>query len=188
MRDSVSAGMLSEAVNRAAITSPPMANLTFRWPKTDVRVGRFLIAAGDPVMLSPAAAHLDPAFTGSMAPDSIYSSRAHLAWGAGPHACLGRELATTITTIAVERLFDRFSGLRLALPADQLPWRSSPMMRGLRALPVNYELAEDPPQRSGGTGAASRSGAETTPETDSAAPEPGSLVRRILRMIRLAQS
>lgn len=188
VRDSVSAGMLSEAVNRAAITSPPMANLTFRWPKTDVRVGRFLIAAGDPVMLSPAAAHLDPAFTGSMAPDSIYSSRAHLAWGAGPHACLGRELATTITTIAVERLFDRFSGLRLALPADQLPWRSSPMMRGLRALPVNYELAEDPPQRSGGTGAASRSGAETTPETDSAAPEPGSLVRRILRMIRLAQS
>src|SRR5690606_6041853 len=161
---------------------------------------------------------------------------AHLAWGAGPHACLGRELATTITTIAVERLFDRFSGLRLALPADQLPWRSSPMIRGLRALPVKYELAEEPPQRSGGTGgarragrrlappadrlpgrrppmrgglralpvnyglaeappqrsggtgAAARSGAETTPETDSAAPEPGSLVRRILRMIRLAQS
>ncbi|MFC6936023.1 cytochrome P450 [Actinomadura yumaensis] len=146
-RDSLSAGMIHEAINRAAISSPPMSNLTFRWPKTDVRIGRFTLAAGDPVMLSPAAAHTDPAFTGNMAPDSIYSSRAHLAWGAGPHACLGRDLATTITTIAVEKLFERFSELRLALPADQLPWRSSPMMRGLRSLPVNYTLAGEPPRR-----------------------------------------
>src|SRR5437868_4000991 len=144
IRDSLSAGMIQEAVNRVTISSPPMANLTFRWPKIDVRVGRYQIAAGDPVMLSPAAAHLDPAFANSTASDSIYSSRAHLAWGAGPHACLGRDLATTITTIAVERLFDRLGGVRLALPADQLPWRSSPMMRGLRALPVNYELAAVP--------------------------------------------
>uniref|UniRef100_UPI00104107C0 cytochrome P450 n=1 Tax=Actinomadura roseirufa TaxID=2094049 RepID=UPI00104107C0 len=141
VRDSLSAGMIAEAVNRTAISSPPMANTTFRWPKTDVRVGRFQIAAGDPVMLSPAGAHLDPAFSGGLATDSIYSSRAHLAWGAGPHACLGRDLASTIAVIAVERLFDRFSAVRLALPADQLPWRSSPVMRGLRSLPVTYELA-----------------------------------------------
>ncbi|WP_242911320.1 cytochrome P450 [Actinomadura terrae] len=180
-RDSLSAGMIQEAVNRAAISSPPMSNLTFRWPKVDVRVGRFQIAAGDPVMLSPAAAHLDPAFTDGAAADSIYSSRAHLAWGAGPHACLGRDLATTITTIAVERLFDRFSGVRLALPADQLPWRSSPMMRGLRSLPVNYELAAPPPEPPAGpsdTGAAERNPAE---------PESESLVRRLLRAMRLAQ-
>ncbi|MGP4028950.1 cytochrome [Actinomadura sp. 3N407] len=185
VRDSISAGMLPEAVNRAAITSPPMANLTFRWPKTDVRVGRFQIAAGDPVMLSPAAAHLDPAFTGTMDPDSIYSSRAHLAWGAGPHACIGRDLATTITTAAVERLFDRFAALRLALPADQLPWRSSPMMRGLRSLPVNYELPEGPPEPP----PSGPSGAEGAPERDtSAETAPNSLVRRVLRMMRLSQS
>ncbi|GAA0590617.1 cytochrome P450 [Actinomadura livida] len=187
VRDSISAGMLPEAVNRAAITSPPMANLTFRWPKTDVRVGRFLIAAGDPVMLSPAAAHLDPAFTGTMTPDSIYSSRAHLAWGAGPHACLGRDLATTITTIAVERLFERFSGLRLALPADQLPWRSSPMMRGLRSLPVTYELADEP-QRSPAGPAGGPAAGDAGPEADTpVAAEQKSLVRRVLRMMRLSQ-
>ncbi|WP_207946677.1 cytochrome P450 [Actinomadura sp. 7K507] len=184
VRDSISAGMLPEAVNRAAIISPPMANLTFRWPKTDVRVGRFLIAAGDPVMLSPAAAHLDPAFTGGMDPDAIYSSRAHLAWGAGPHACIGRDLATTITTIAVERLFERFSALRLALPADQLPWRSSPMMRGLRSLPVNYELAGDPPEPT-----PAPAEAEAAPGQDaSAETESRSLVRRVLRMMRRSQS
>ncbi|TDD96054.1 cytochrome P450 [Actinomadura rubrisoli] len=181
-RDSLSAGMIQEAVNRAAISSPPMANLSFRWPKVDVRIGRFQIAAGDPVMLSPAAAHLDPAFTEGAAADSIYSSRAHLAWGAGPHACLGRDLATTITVIAVERLFDRFGGLRLALPADQLPWRSSPMMRGLRSLPVHYELAGEPPPPAGSPDAepAAGQGADE--------PESRSLVRRILRAVRLAQS
>ncbi|MFI0486977.1 cytochrome [Actinomadura sp. 9N215] len=185
-RDSLSAGMIQEAINRASAANPPMANLAFRWAKADVRVGRFQIAAGDPVIVSPAAAHLDPAFTRTSAPDSIYSSRAHLAWGAGPHACLGRDLATTITTIAVERLFERLSALRLALPADQLPWRSSPLMRGLRSLPVTYELAADPAEQAARPAAADEA---PEPEPDAApADEPDSLVRRVLRMMRLSQS
>lgn len=182
-RDSLSAGMIQEAINRASAANPPMANLAFRWAKTDVRLGRFQIAAGDPVMVSPAAAHLDPAFNASTPPDSIYSSRAHLAWSAGPHACLGRDLATTITTIAVERLFDRFATLRLALPADQLPWRSSPLMRGLRSLPVTYELAGEPRP------APAPAEAEAAPEQDAPSEaEQNSLVRRVLRLMRIAQS
>ncbi|MCP9955903.1 cytochrome P450 [Actinomadura madurae] len=183
-RDSLSAGLLQEAINRAAAANPPMANLAFRWARTDVRLGRFQIAAGDPVMVSPAAAHLDPAFTASTTPDSIYSSRAHLAWGAGPHACLGRDLATTITTIAVERLFDRFATLRLALPEDQLPWRSSPIMRGLRSLPVTYELAEAP-TRPAPAPAEPEEDAEQDPP---AGAGPDSLVRRVLRLMRIPQS
>jgi cytochrome P450 len=180
-RDSMSAGMIQEAINRASAANPPVANLAFRWARTDVRVGRFLIAAGDPVLVSPAAAHLDPAFTRTSSPDPIYSSRAHLAWGAGSHACIGRDLATTITTIAVERLFDRLSALRLALPADQLPWRSSPLMRGLRSLPVTYEAAGgDAPSSSPATKDAERS----RPSEDGSE----SLVRRVLRMMRLSQS
>lgn len=180
-RDSLSAGMIKEAINRASIAHPPMANLAFRWPRSDVRLGRFKIAAGDPVMVSPAAAHLDPAFTGGGAQDSVYSSRAHLAWSAGPHACLGRDLATTITMIAVERAFHRFSSLELALPADQLPWRSSPLIRGLRSLPVNYELAEDLPARPAAEReeAAPRDGAAAAGE-----PGTGSLARRIMRLMR----
>lgn len=135
-------------------------------------------------MVSPAAAHLDPAFTASTTPDSIYSSRAHLAWGAGPHACLGRDLATTITTIAVERLFDRFATLRLALPEDQLPWRSSPIMRGLRSLPVTYELAEAP-TRPAPAPAEPEEDAEQDPP---AGAGPDSLVRRVLRLMRIPQS
>ncbi|WP_067807649.1 cytochrome P450 family protein [Actinomadura formosensis] len=184
-RASLSAGMIPEVINRAAAANPPMANLAFRWAKADVRLGRFQIAAGDPVMVSPAAAHLDPAFTASTAPDPIYSSRAHLAWSAGPHACLGRDLATAITTIAVERLFERLSSLRLALPADQLPWRSSPLIRGLRSLPVTYELAGDAPEPQPAAPADAEEAAEAA-EQEAPDESGANLVRRVLRMVRLS--
>ncbi|WP_399477078.1 hypothetical protein [Streptomyces sp. TRM68367] len=43
----------------------------------------------------------------------------------------------------------------LALPPDQLPWRSGPVVRGLRLLPVRYELdpsvhRQAPPSRRDG--------------------------------------
>lgn len=44
----------------------------------------------------------------------------------------------------MSRLFERLSGLELSLPVDQLPWRSSPFMRGLRSLPVRYTLSDAP--------------------------------------------
>lgn len=140
-RESLSAWMIRETINRVMLANPPMQNLTFRFPLVDTKLGDVTIAAGEPVMPSVAAAHADPIFAGDGTAEPTLSSRAHLAWGAGPHHCLGRELAITIATVAVSRLFERFSRLRLALPADQLPWRSSPLMRGLRSLPVQYELA-----------------------------------------------
>ncbi|MGN9846172.1 cytochrome P450 [Nonomuraea sp. H19] len=142
VRESLSVGAIDETVNRVALLNPPMANLTFRFPMTDVKLGDYTVAAGDPVMLSVAAAHADPRFAGAIDHHAIRSTRAHLAWSVGPHSCLGQRLATQITTIAVRRLFDRCAKIKLALPADQLPWRPSPFMRALRSLPVQYELAE----------------------------------------------
>jgi cytochrome P450 len=136
----LSDGAIRDTIDRVAMASPPMANLTFRFPSMDTPLGDFTVAAGDPVMLAVAAAHADPLFTDQEA----LGSHAHLAWGAGPHHCLARDLATTVVSIGVNRLFDRFDRLEPALPADQLPWRSSPLMRALRSLPVRYELAGTP--------------------------------------------
>ncbi|GAA2214435.1 cytochrome P450 [Nonomuraea monospora] len=159
VRESLSVGAIDETVNRVALLNPPMANLTFRYALTDVKLGNYTIAAGDPVMLSVAAAHQDPRFAGAIDWHAIRTTRAHLAWGAGPHNCLGQLLATRITVIAVHRLFKRLSKVKLALPADQLPWRPSPFMRALRSLPVQYELAQAP--------APARRGPDETP-----APQP----------------
>ncbi|MFD0475509.1 cytochrome P450 [Nonomuraea thailandensis] len=147
VRESLSVGAIDETVNRVALLNPPMANLTFRYALTEVKLGNYTIAPGDPVMLSVAAAHQDPRFAGAIDWHAIRTTRAHLAWGAGPHNCLGQLLATRITAIAVHRLFKRMSKVKLALPPDQLPWRPSPFMRALRSLPIQYELAEAPRPR-----------------------------------------
>ncbi|MFB4315045.1 cytochrome [Actinomadura sp. 21ATH] len=166
VRASLAGGMLHEAVNRAAMAKPPNTNLTLRFATTGARLGGVAIAPGDPVMPSVAAAHADPGFAGALDPHSVHSSRAHLAWGAGPHRCPGDELATTITTIAVERLFERMAELELGLPADHLPWRSSALMRGLSALPVRYRFHQGPARAER---AAPRAGADGPAETGAGA-------------------
>jgi hypothetical protein len=105
------------------------------------------------VWVSSAAAHADPVFADHVAPSTTISTRAHLSWGAGRRQCPARELASTVAAVGMGRLFERFSHLELALPVDQLPWRSSPFMRGLRSLPVRYELASpSAPARPSATG------------------------------------
>lgn len=142
VRQTLSAGMVRETMNRVVMRKPPLVNFVPRFAAADTPLGDYTIRAGDPVWVSSAAAHADPLFAGQMAPgSSSISSRAHLAWGAGPRQCPARELASTIAAAGVSRIVERFGHLELALPVDQLPWRSSPFMRGLRSLPVRYELS-----------------------------------------------
>lgn len=143
-RASLSAGMIRETMNQVVMQKPPLVNFVPRFPVADTRLGEYTLAAGDPVWVSVGAAHADPAFADKVCPASTISTRAHLAWGAGPRQCPARELATGVAGIGVSRLLERLSGMELALPVDQLPWRSSPFMRGLRSLPVRYTLAETP--------------------------------------------
>ncbi|WP_152772028.1 cytochrome P450 [Streptomyces spongiae] len=146
VRASLSAGMVRETMNRVVMRKPPLVNFVPRFAAKDTPLGRYTIRAGDPVWVSSAAAHADPLFANHVAQGSTISTRAHLSWGAGPRQCPARELASTVAAVGVGRLFERFSHLDLALPVDQLPWRSSPFMRGLRSLPVRYELASLPAQ------------------------------------------
>lgn len=148
VRRSLSAGQLGETVNRAALANPPVANMCFRFAARDVRLGRFWIRAGDIVSPSAAAAHQDLLAIGSSTMvGSTVSTRAHLGWGAGSHQCpsAARELGALIVTTAVGRVFDHFAQAELTLPPDQLPWRSGPVIRGLKVLPVRYELSSDAP-------------------------------------------
>ncbi|MGW0990000.1 cytochrome [Streptomyces sp. NPDC002486] len=147
VRASLSAGMVRESMNRVVMRKPPLVNFVPRFAARDTPLGDYTIRAGDPVWVSPGAAHADPLFAGHVASGTTISTRAHLSWGAGPRQCPARELASTVAAAGVGRLFERFDHLDLALPADQLPWRSSPFMRGLRSLPVRYELASAPPPR-----------------------------------------
>jgi cytochrome P450 len=66
----------------------------------------------------------------------------HLAFGAGIHYCVGAPLARLEAQVALRALLDRCAELSLAVPEEQLRWRKSVLVRGLRALPVKVRAAE----------------------------------------------
>ncbi|GAU65947.1 putative cytochrome P450 [Streptomyces sp. NBRC 110611] len=108
----------------------------------DVEVGGRLIRAGETVMVSRPSANRDRAVFPR--PDEIVLDRAdnpHLAFGFGIHHCLGVHLARLELQVAVGRLVARFPELRLAVPEDQLEWRTGLVVRGLRKLPVVWTTA-----------------------------------------------
>jgi cytochrome P450 len=61
----------------------------------------------------------------------------HLAFGQGIHYCVGAPLSRLEGEVAFTALTERLPNLRLGVPPERLRWRSSLILRGLRALPVS---------------------------------------------------
>ncbi|MFF8369540.1 cytochrome P450 [Streptomyces lydicus] len=110
-----------------------------RFPTEDVEIGGVRIPAGESVLLSIASANRDAARF--PAPDTLDRGRelsGHLALGHGIHRCLGAPLARMEAVTALEALLDRFPGLRLGVPRDELRHRRALRARGLISLPVAW--------------------------------------------------
>ena len=60
----------------------------------------------------------------------------HLAFGRGPHFCIGAPLARLAATVAIERLAARLPGLQLAGPASR--WLPDYHLRHLDQLTVSF--------------------------------------------------
>ncbi|MCG5217500.1 cytochrome P450 [Streptosporangium soli] len=120
---------------------PPMANYAVHYPRHDVSLRGVRLRAGEPVVISLAAASTDPALNLSA---SRAGNRAHLAFSAGPHACPAKDLARLIAAVAIERLLDRVPDVALAVPASRLRWRPGPFHRALTALPVHFVPVPSP--------------------------------------------
>ena len=109
---------------------------TRRVATEDIEVGGVRIRAGELVLPVLGAANHDPRrFTEPERLDITRTDNQHLGFGHGIHFCLGAALARAEAEIAIGTLLRRFPRLRLAVPADQLRWRTSGV-RGLARLPV----------------------------------------------------
>ncbi|MGV9266708.1 cytochrome P450 family protein [Kitasatospora sp. NPDC003701] len=131
-------GRVPGAVDELLRYDSPVSIATWRWAPKATRLGETEVPAGSPVFVSPGAANRDPArFTD---PDRLDldrpDARSHLAFGHGIHRCLGAPLAQVEVETVLLLLLERFPGLQLAEPAEQLLWRHSRLVRGLEALPV----------------------------------------------------
>ncbi|GHH41854.1 cytochrome P450 [Streptomyces candidus] len=104
----------------------------------DIEIAGVTIRAGETVVLATSLINRDPATF--EAPDALDVERRerHLAFGFGIHQCLGQNLARAEMEIALGTLFRRLPGLRLAVPAAEVPHKPGDTIQGLFELPVTW--------------------------------------------------
>lgn len=117
----------------------PIRNATWRFPTEPATIAGQRMSPGDPILISLLAANRDPAAFPDPDAFSPGRHRRHVAFGLGPHTCIGAALARLEGQIALTTLFRRFPALRLAAEPDQLDWWPSKIMRSLYALPVTLD-------------------------------------------------
>jgi cytochrome P450 len=126
---------------------------TFRLAMEPLKIAGGTVDSGSAVTAVIGAANRDPEqFPDPDRFDITRTPNRHLAFGMGPHRCLGAALARTEARIAFARLFERLPDLRLArepakgwfkLPwfrdAAQAPkWRRNAITRGLTELKISW--------------------------------------------------
>lgn len=105
----------------------------------DVEIGGQLIKAGEgAIALLPTANYDAAEFPDPERLDVSRPIRHHVAFGHGVHQCVGQSLARVELQVTLGRLLERFPGLRLAVPAEEVPVRFDSFVDGLYALPVAW--------------------------------------------------
>ncbi|WP_326810000.1 cytochrome P450 [Streptomyces scopuliridis] len=110
-----------------------------RYVEQNIEVAETLLPRGTTVMCSMAAANRDEnTFAGADEMTLDRSPNPHLAFGSGPHSCLGQSLARTELQTVLEVLLRRLPTLELAVPAEELRRVEGLVVGGLRELPVRW--------------------------------------------------
>lgn len=107
----------------------------------DVVIGGQLIRKGEGVLPLLHAANHDPSVFPEPEKFDIFRDQkdhAHVAFSYGIHQCLGQPLARLELQIVFETLFKRFPDLQLAVPFDELEFKSESFVYGLKTLPVTW--------------------------------------------------
>jgi len=122
------------AIIEETLRYDPPVQLAGRIAGADMSIGDVRVPKGDSMMLLMAAAHRDPAVIDR--PDEFDPHRAavrHLAFGLGPHFCLGAPLARLEATVALTAVTRRFPHARL----DGEPaYKPHVTLRGMASLDV----------------------------------------------------
>jgi cytochrome P450 len=105
----------------------------------DFTIGDDVLRAGEGVVVALNIANRDPAFFDE--PNTLdirRENRSHLAFGFGIHACLGATLARLELEIAYTALIRRMPNLGVAVPVDQLEFKTDNAVYGLQHLPITW--------------------------------------------------
>ncbi len=117
----------------------PVMHIPMRCALEDIDLGEgVVIRKGDAITLGFAAAGRDPELHPQCPEgfDPTRASKEHLAFGHGPHFCLGAHLARLEADVALTTLFKRLPGLTLAHPGQQPARLQSFIINGPAGLEV----------------------------------------------------
>lgn len=105
----------------------------------DIEVGGTLIRAGEAVFALSNTANRDPeAFPEPNKIDFARGARNHIAFGFGPHQCLGQNLARLELEVVLAAVIHRIPTLRLAIPFADIPFKEYGPNFGAYQLPVEW--------------------------------------------------
>lgn len=132
-------GLLPGAVEEILRTGLSGGELLARYARTDIEIGGVTIREGEAVVINLVAANHDPdAFADPDRFDISRSPNAHVAFGHGPHMCVGRSLARVELRVLFGQLVRRFPALRLAVPVESICLNENEVEGGVRQLPVTW--------------------------------------------------
>jgi cytochrome P450 len=131
--------LIKSSVEELLRYTNPLETATPRYALEDVTIAGVTIPRGALVLAVIASANRDSSqFDHPDRLDITRENNRHLAFGQGAHFCLGAPLARLEGRIAINTLVRRLPDLQVAVPMECLRWRTSPILRGLEALPVRF--------------------------------------------------
>jgi cytochrome P450 len=132
--------LLPHAVDELLRYSRLLTTILPRVATEDVPLGKTMVRTGEAVLPLIAVANRDPEVFPE--PHRFNVTRTdpapHVAFGHGPHYCLGTALAHLELQIALGSLLGRFPTLAPAVELADLPWKPGLAIRSLSALPVTW--------------------------------------------------
>jgi len=106
---------------------------------SDTVIGGQLIKTGEAVMCFLPSANRDPSwYTDPDALDVRRTNSASVAFGWGPHRCIGQSLVKVEMEVAFETLLRRLPNLQLATDFDDIHFRQEMTIYGVSELPVTW--------------------------------------------------
>ncbi len=137
--DSVRSGGISPAAVEECLRWVTPINNMNRVTTADVEMRGVTIPAGSQVLMSYISANRDEdVFDNPFRFDVSRDPNPHLAFGFGPHLCLGAQLARLELRVILTEVLGRLPDLRLTSPDDPPTFTHSSFVRGIQSLPVTF--------------------------------------------------
>lgn len=105
----------------------------------DIEIGGEVIRAGEGILLDYSGGNWDSrAFEEPERFDLTRDAGLHMAFGFGPHGCVGQQLARAELQIVFDTLFKRVPDLALAIPVEEVAFMHDRLAYGVYSLPVTW--------------------------------------------------